>query len=112
MHLHYLDPMIRSRITSRSQTTIPRGVREALGIRPGQDIGYIIEGGEVRVVNATHAGHDDPVVRAFLKFLEQDLREHPEHVETLPASLVERARALTRQVRIDHDAPIQGAVSL
>lgn len=35
--------MIFSRITSKSQTTIPRAVRIALGIGPGDDLSYEIE---------------------------------------------------------------------
>lgn len=34
--------MIISRITSKSQTTIPRAVRTALGIGPGDDLAYEI----------------------------------------------------------------------
>ena len=39
--------MIHSRITAKSQTTIPRAVREALGIGPGDDIAYEISNGAV-----------------------------------------------------------------
>ena len=42
---HYA--MIHSRITAKSQTTIPRAVREALGIGPGDDIAYEISNGAV-----------------------------------------------------------------
>jgi AbrB family looped-hinge helix DNA binding protein len=38
-----------SRITSKSQTTIPREVREKLSLRPGDVIEYEIEEGTVRI---------------------------------------------------------------
>lgn len=39
--------MITSRLTSKSQTTIPQPVRSALGVGPGDEIGYVIENGRV-----------------------------------------------------------------
>ena len=39
--------MITSRITSKAQTTIPQPVRAALGIRQGDELGYVIEDGRV-----------------------------------------------------------------
>jgi len=39
--------MIRSRMSSKAQTTIPRSVRVALGLREGDTIAYQIEGDRV-----------------------------------------------------------------
>jgi antitoxin PrlF len=39
--------MIIGRITAKAQTTIPRAVRLALGIGPGDEIGYEIDGDKV-----------------------------------------------------------------
>ena len=36
--------MIIGRITAKAQTTIPRSVRTALGLKPGDSIAYQIEG--------------------------------------------------------------------
>ena len=41
--------MIRSTVTSRGQTTLPKAVREALGLRPGDRLIYDVEDGEVRI---------------------------------------------------------------
>ena len=41
--------MIYSRITTKSQTTIPRAVRIALGVGPGDSIAYSIEGNKVEL---------------------------------------------------------------
>lgn len=38
-----------SGITSKGQTTLPKAVREALGVRPGDRVRYFIVDGEVRI---------------------------------------------------------------
>lgn len=42
--------MIESSITSKGQTTLPKAVREALSVRPGDRVRYIIGDGDVRIV--------------------------------------------------------------
>jgi len=42
-----------SRVTSKFQATIPRPVREALGIRAGDRVAYEVERGVVRLRRAT-----------------------------------------------------------
>ncbi len=42
--------MVESTITSKGQTTLPKPVREALGVRPGDRVRYIILGDEVRII--------------------------------------------------------------
>ena len=105
-------PVVTSKVTDRSQTTLPPAVRTVLGVQPGGRIGYVIEGNEVRLVNASALDHDDPVLDGFLAFLGRDLMKHPARLEAFPAALVERARALTSGVIIDHDAPIDGITAL
>ena len=52
--------MITSKITSKAQTTIPRPVREALGVREGDELAYKIEHGRVVVTRAARIPADDP----------------------------------------------------
>lgn len=42
--------MVESGVTSKGQTTLPKAVREALGVQPGDRVRYIIEGETVRIV--------------------------------------------------------------
>ena len=42
--------MIESRITSKGQTTLPKAVRKALSVQPGDCVRYLIQDGEVRIV--------------------------------------------------------------
>ena len=41
--------MQTSKLSSKSQVTLPKEIREALGARPGDTIGYEIEGRVVRL---------------------------------------------------------------
>ena len=43
--------MIESAVTSKGQTTLPKAVREALGVGPGDRVRYVIlDNGEVRII--------------------------------------------------------------
>ena len=41
--------MTKTKITSKGQVTIPKDVRERLGLRPGDEIEFVEEGGRFRV---------------------------------------------------------------
>ena len=41
--------MIESAITSKGQTTLPKAVRDALSVKPGDKVRYIVHGDEVRI---------------------------------------------------------------
>lgn len=62
--------MLTSRLTSKAQTTLPRAVRQALGVGPGDVVAYAVEPGRVvltRVARAPEA-REDP----FATFTEWD----------------------------------------
>ena len=42
--------MIQSTVTSRGQTTLPKPVREALGVTAGDRVRYVIRDNEVRIL--------------------------------------------------------------
>ncbi len=60
--------MIQGRITAKSQTTIPRAVRLALGLVPGDDVVWKIEGDQVVMTRAR--AMTDPFVNNFSTFTE------------------------------------------
>ena len=106
---------IRSTLTAKSQTTLPRGVRDALHVGPGDELEYEIRGNEaiVRRAQPTDPQADDPVLLGFLDFLERDLVEHPQHARPLPAALLKRMRAVAAAAgRVGRDDVIHGAVAL
>ena len=51
--------MIESGITAKGQTTLPKAVREALSVKPGDRVRYVIQDGQVRILKA------GPVDRLF-----------------------------------------------
>lgn len=101
----------RSRITAKGQTTVPKAVRQALGVSYGGEIAFVVDehGVSVRRIEAEEA---DPVIGAFLGFLEQDMLRNPQNVIAFPPSLADRMAALTEQVRVDPDEVINGPVTL
>lgn len=105
--------MLRSKVTSRSQTTLPNGVRKALGLRPGEDLlEWEIRGDEAVARRATEEHEEDPALISFLKLLERDIADHPERLAPMPAALYERLLAVTKGVTVDPDEPIEGPVAL
>ena len=52
-----------ARVMSKGQVTIPKNVREALGVKTGDRVTFIVDGGTVRVINST--------VYALMRFQEQ-----------------------------------------
>jgi len=59
--------MIHSRISSKAQTTIPRAVRDALGLKQGDAVAYQIDGDRVIM---TRADAPDMFVNNFSTFTE------------------------------------------
>ena len=49
-----------SKITSKSQTVIPREVRELLGLKPGDRLRFAITDGGIVVDKAIAGAEDDP----------------------------------------------------
>jgi antitoxin PrlF len=52
--------MIKSKLTTKAQTTIPQPVRTALGVRDGDEIKYEIDGERVILTKAKAPPVDDP----------------------------------------------------
>ena len=44
--------MQESTVTSKGQTTLPKNIREALDIQPGDKLRYLLADGEVRLIRA------------------------------------------------------------
>ena len=98
-------------ITAKGQTTVPRTVRQALGVGYGGRIAFRIEGDTVTVHPAAEAD-TDPALVPFLDLLARDLASRPEAVAALTPALVARIEALTNGLTVDPDPPIEGDVAL
>ncbi len=104
--------VLKSKITKRSQTTLPRAVKNALQLGAGDELGYVIEGNEVRLVNVMAEAHEDPLVTRFLEFLADDARARPHVLAPFPPALLARMEELSVRVIIDHHAEIAGDTAL
>ena len=61
--------MLTSKLSSKGQVTIPREIRETIGLKPGDTIAYDIHGGVVTLQ------HVEPFDAAFHAALSQTLDE-------------------------------------
>lgn len=102
-------------ITTKGQTTVPKAVRQALGVGYGGRIAFRVEEGGGVTVHALPGDEErDPALAPFLALLESDLTNRPgEAVRQLPDNLAARLEVLAAEVgEVDLDAPIEGEVSL
>lgn len=101
-----------STITEKGQVTVPKSVRDALGLGYGGRIAfYIDENRHVSIEKETEET-DDPVIDRFLTFLAADMEKHPEHVQVFPEALRNRMAELTKGIDSDLDDPIIGDVNI
>lgn len=76
-------------LTSKGQITLPKFVRQALGVGTGSKVTFELRGDEI-VVTRAEAEHEDPAIGAFLNLLARDI-EAGRHVRDLPEDLARAA---------------------
>lgn len=72
-------------LTSKGRITLPRSIRQALGVDTGGKVAFDLRDGAV-VVSRADAEHEDPAIAAFLNLLVRDI-EAGRNVRGLPADL-------------------------
>ena len=97
-------------LTSKGQVTLPKSIRQVLGVITGSKVAFKLRDGEVVVSRVDDTEHRDPAIGAFLGLLEADIRAG-RHVRSLPDDL---ARAMLASARhaVDFDEDIEGDVTL
>jgi antitoxin PrlF len=100
-----------STITSKGQTTVPKPIRQALGLSEGDQIAFRVDETGVTVRRADET-RDDPAIAAFLSFLSEDIKGNPGKLRAFPKSLARHIASLTEGVEFDPDAEIDGDVEL
>lgn len=96
-------------LTSKGQVTLPKSVRQLLGLDTGGKIAFDVRAGEV-IVSRVEAAHEDPAIGAFLSLLEADIRAG-RNLGTLPPDLADMLLAnASHAVNLDDD--IEGEVAL
>ena len=96
-------------VTSKGQITLPKPIRQALGIDVGRKVAFDLRGTEVVVTRADSEEHEDPAIAAFLSLLESDIKSG--RLTSLPDELAQAMLAnLQHAVALDED--IVGEVAL
>lgn len=99
-----------STVTRKGQTTIPKAVRDALALGANDQISFQISANGVSVAKA--AAEQDPVIGAFLAFLERDMLSNPGGIAPLSKALL-RLDSDTDEVDVASlDEEIIGTVAL
>ena len=97
-------------MTAKGQITVPKTIRQALGVDVGAKVAFELhEDGHV-VVSRADADHRDPAIGAFLDLLAGDIRAG-RHVQAIPDDLAQGMLDYAqREARPDED--IDGDVDL
>ncbi|MBA3896088.1 MAG: type II toxin-antitoxin system PrlF family antitoxin [Sphingomonadaceae bacterium] len=99
-----------STITAKGQTTVPKAVRQVLGVDYGGRIAFRVGDGGVTVCRAD--SDEDPAIETFLGFLAADIKQRPEMVKALSPDLAAGIASLTEAMPVDLDDEIDGDVAL
>jgi antitoxin PrlF len=97
-------------VTSKGQITLPKPIRQALGVGLGGKVAFDLRGSQVIVSRAEDDPHEDPAISSFLGLLEKDIQSG-RRVTALPEDLARSLLAALRQPP-DLDADIEGDVAL
>lgn len=96
-------------VTSKGQITLPKPIRDALGVSVGSKVAFDLTGTEI-VISRAPETHEDPAIASFLSLLEKDIQTG-KHISNLPDSLANSMLdALNNNVNLDED--IIGDVAL
>ena len=97
-------------ITSKGQITLPKPIRQALGVDFGGKVAFDLRGSQVIVTRVENELHEDPAIESFLALLEKDIASG-RNISTLPADL---ARSMSPALKrpVDLSEEIEGDVEL
>ena len=97
-------------LTSKGQITLPKSIRQALGLDVGGKLAFDLTGSQVVVSRVEQQAHEDPAIAGFLSLLEKDIQTG-QHLSGLPESLVRSmSAALNSPATLDDE--ITGDVAL
>ena len=75
-------------MTAKGQITLPKAIRQALGVDVGARVAFELHDDGQVVVSRADAEHEDPAIGAFLDLLAGDIRAG-RHVRTIPDDLAQ-----------------------
>jgi antitoxin PrlF len=100
---------IESALNDRYQTTIPKAVRDVLGLKKRDTLRFTIQSdGQVFLSRATPP-EEDPVLGGFLRFLARGIERNPQRIEAAGRDLAERVNSLVGTIEVDLNASLPGS---
>lgn len=99
-------------LTDRYQTTVPKAVRQALGLGKRDQIRFVVRSDRSVILDRAEPDLNDPALGPFLELLATDLLAHPERLRRHAGDVLERARefvvgvAVEADVEADPDTPL------
>ena len=96
-------------LTSKGQITLPKAIRQALGVESSDKLMFELRGGEV-IFTRAETEHEDPAILGYLNMLETDIREG-RVIGTLSEAIVSELLDLVG-TETDLDEVIEGDVEL
>lgn len=101
-----------STLTSKGQITLPKPIRQALGVDSGQKVLFRLNDDGQITLSRADASHEDPAILGFLSMLENDIHQG-RHIHDLPPSLQTALRAALLDGKpLDLNDDIDGDVAL
>ncbi|MFH7318980.1 type II toxin-antitoxin system PrlF family antitoxin [Desulfurivibrio sp. D14AmB] len=97
-------------ITAKGQITLPKPIRQALGVDFGGKVAFDLVGSRVVVSRAEADPHEDPAIAGFLSLLEKEIRAG-KNLAALPDDLARSLLAATGRP-VDLEEEITGDVNL
>ena len=97
-------------ITSKGQITLPKPIRQALGVDFGGKVAFDLLDSQVVVTRVENELHEDPAIKGFLALLEKDIASAL-HISALPADLAQSMLSAIKPP-VDLSEDIQGDVAL
>ncbi len=97
-------------LTSKGQITLPKPIRQALGVTFGGKVAFDLQGSQVVVSRADDVFHEDPAIGAFLALVERDIQSG-QRLCNLPDDVVQAMQATLKRP-VDLAADIEGDVAL
>lgn len=97
-------------LTSKGQITLPKPIRQALGVGYGGKVAFDLRGSQVVVTRADDSPHEDPAIGSFLALLEKDIQSG-QRLCNLPDEVVQAMQAVLERP-VDLGAEIEGDVAL
>ena len=97
-------------MTAKGQITLPKAIRQALGVDVGAKVAFeLLEGGQI-VVSRADAEHEDPAIGSFLDLLANDIKIG-RHIRDIPDDLAQSMLEHARH-EASPDEDIDGDVEL